>query len=535
MEASLVKNPEGWRIKISMQDRVDIELMYKIKSLPNWKYSKVDKSWLLPVRKDIIEKLQQWNIQIPGEAVRMTEEKKIEKEFIEKLPKGLYPFQQEGVSFIERRGGRALIGDEMGLGKTIQALAWLRIRPDARPVLIVTPASLKLNWKREIEKWVPGEEVEMLYGQSTSEITGTIAIINYDILHLWVDEIRAFSPKVIITDECHFYKSNKARRTKAIKMISKGVPYFIALSGTPIINKPIEIYNALRLIEPSLFPNEWYFIQRYCNPKFNGFGWDYSGASNTKELHKILTNTVMIRRLKSEVYNQLPKKIRSYIPMELNNRDLYKQAERGFVTYVQTITKKDSDQTKTSTKIIKARGLIEALKQLAVEGKMNSMIQWIKDFLEIEDKLVVFTMHRKTVDILMEEFKDIAVRFDGSTTQAQREKAVYRFQNDPKIKLFVGNIQAAGVGITLTAASNVAILELPWTPGELVQAEDRCHRIGQTKTVNIHYLLAEGTIEERIAKIIDTKRKVLDEVLDGKSTDKESLLMELIKSYMSNE
>ena len=134
----------------------------------------------------------------------------------------------------------------------------------------------------------------------------------------------------------------------------------------------------------------------------------------------------------------------------------------------------------------------------------------------------------------MEQFKDIAVKVDGSVPNEQRSINVERFQNDPKIRLFVGNVQAAGVGLTLTAASNVAFLELPWTPGELSQAEDRCHRIGQKDAVNVHYLLAEGTIEEKIARLIDKKRKVLDSVLDGKETEQESLLTEIMNEYDQN-
>src|SRR5690606_21428626 len=171
---------------------------------------------------------------------------------------------------------------------------------------------------------------------------------------------------------------------------------------------------------------------------------------------------------------------------------------------------------------------IEQLKQAAVRGKLEACIDWIEDFIEAGEKLVVFATHKFVIDRLMEKFNGNAVKIDGSTPMGDRNIAVERFQNDPTTQLFFGNIKAAGVGLTLTAASNVAFIEFPWTPGELQQAQDRCHRIGQKFTVNIRYLMVPGTIEEDIAKLLDKKTKVLDAVLDGKETDKESLLSELM-------
>jgi len=173
------------------------------------------------------------------------------------------------------------------------------------------------------------------------------------------------------------------------------------------------------------------------------------------------------------------------------------------------------------------------LKQLSVQGKLAESIDWISDFLENGEKLVVFAVHKFVIEALMQKFGKIAVKIDGSVSLSERNKAVEAFQGNDKIRLFVGNIKAAGVGLTLTASSNVVFLELPWTPGDLSQAEDRCHRIGQKDSVNIYFLLAPDTIEERLAHILDSKRKVLDAVLDGEITAQESLLTELIKGYIS--
>ncbi len=442
----------------------------------------------------------------------------------------LYPFQKRGVSFIEANKGRALVADEMGLGKTVQALGWLQMHPDKRPAIIVVPASLKLNWEKEANKWMTDPNVEVLSGTKTYPPTGDIIVINYDILQPWVPELRKLRPQVFVADECHYFKNNKAQRTKAVKRLTKGIPHVIALSGTPIVNRPVEIYNAIQIINPDLFPNYMYFVDRYCNPRFNGFAWDHSGASNTEELHKRLIDTIMIRRLKRDVLKELPDKIKSFIPIAINNKQEYHIAENHFIEYIRETRGDDA-----AKRISNAEALVKigALKQLAVQGKLNNAITWIRDFLEVENKLVVFAVHKFVIDAVMEQFQDIAVKIDGSVSVPKRQKIVEQFQKDPDTRLFVGNIQAAGVGITLTASSNVAFLELPWTPGELAQAEDRCHRIGQKDSVNVYFLLALDTIEHRISTILDNKRVVLDAVLDGKRPDQDSLLQEIINSYFN--
>lgn len=236
----------------------------------------------------------------------------------------------------------------------------------------------------------------------------------------------------------------------------------------------------------------------------------------------------MLRRLKSEVLTELPEKTRAFLPIELDNETEYCTAENNFIDFVAK-TKGNAAAHRASNAVALAE--IEGLKQLAVRGKLQACIAWVRDFLEVDGKLVVFCTHRFVVDALMEEFKDVAVKVDGSVTGENRQKAVDAFQTNTNVRLFVGNVKAAGVGITLTAASNVAFIELPWTPGEVTQAEDRLHRIGQRNSVTVYYLLAQSTIEERIARLIDRKRKVLDSVLDGRETEQESLLSELMKEY----
>jgi SWI/SNF-related matrix-associated actin-dependent regulator 1 of chromatin subfamily A len=270
---------------------------------------------------------------------------------------------------------------------------------------------------------------------------------------------------------------------------------------------------------------------RYCGAKHNGFGWDFNGATNMEELHKILTESCLIRRLKKDVLKELPPKIRSVVPLEIDNRDEYDAIENA----TKDIVQKSLDKIE-GTQIANAEALakIEYLKQAAVRGKMKAAVAWIRNWLDSGEKLVVFCHHKTTVDALMKEFGECAVKIDGSVPTApstKRQEAVDTFQNETWCRLFVGTM-AAKEGITLTAASNTCFLEMWWTSGDHVQAEDRVHRIGQeADSVGAYYLIGERTIEETIAKLIDKKAKVLAAVLDGKSVENENLLTALLREY----
>jgi len=441
---------------------------------------------------------------------------------------GLYPFQLEDVFRMEKLGGRCLNASEMGLGKTIQALAWIQLHRDKTPVIVVCPASLKLNWEREIESWLSNPKVQVLSGTTPYKTKGEILIINYDIVFAWYLELQKKKPQIIILDESHSVKSSATRRTKAVKKLCKEVPHIIALSGTPIVNRPIEIYNTLQILDKNLFPNYIAFTRRYCNAHNNGFGIDVNGASHTDELHNTLVGTIMIRRKKSDVLKELPDKIYSFVPIALDNTEEYNEAEKDFIAYVRR--EKGNDAAKR-IESVEALAKIEGLKQLAVRGKLDDAMEWIENFLESDQKLVVFCTHKFVIEALINRFPK-AVKIEGSVNMNERQKAVDDFQNKPEVKLFVGNVIAAGTGITLTASSNVVILEFPWTPGSLSQCVDRCHRIGQKDSVNVYYLMAKNTIEEKIAKMLDEKTKILDSVLDGKETEQGTLLHEIMNSYL---
>jgi SWI/SNF-related matrix-associated actin-dependent regulator 1 of chromatin subfamily A len=434
----------------------------------------------------------------------------------------MMPFQKAGLEFAEATGGNCLISDQMGLGKSCQALSYLALHPEMRPVVIVCPASLKRNWAREVEMWLEiGDRIEVIDGGKPKMLSGDIVIINYDILKKWLPALKEYNIQIIIYDESHYIKSPKSLRSKAAKELADGVPHKILLTGTPVLNRPAELWHQLQIIDHAQYPDsrffQWHF--KYADAHkirigYNKTAWDFSGASNLEDLAKSL-RTIMIRRTKEQVLAELPKKRRQTIIVPIDNRNEYNRAEKDFLEWV---AENNGMVAAEKASHVVELAQIEALRQVAVRGKMKAATEWIANFLETGEKLVVFATHRATIDALMERFSGCAVKIDGSVSSEKRQEAVDTFQTDPAIRLFVGNIQAAGVGITLTAASDVAFLELGWTPALHDQAEDRCHRIGQKNAVNVVYLLAEKTIDAQIAAMLEQKRDVIDRITEDDNT-----------------
>lgn len=418
--------------------------------------------------------------------------------------------------------GLYITDDYIVTHNTIESLAYLQLHPEHRPVIIVVPACTKLKWAKETHDWLVRAKVQILSGETQTKIYGEIIIINYDILQYWVESLRNLNAKVLIVDEAHYLKNNATKRTKSLNKIAKGIPHIIGLTGTPIENRPIEIWNIWHLIDPVNCPNYFDFGLQFCDGKFKNNKWDFSGSSNEKELHKLLS-FIMIRRLKKDVLPELPDKIYSHEPIELSNLEEYNFAHEDFIRCI-------TGQEKVSIK--KIWGKIENLKQLAVMGKLKQSFEWIDNFLETDEKLVIYAHHKFLVDELMKQYKNIARKIDGSVSAIKREEFAEEFYNNPKIKLFIIS-EAGGVGINLTIASHVAILELPWNKSILEQIIDRLHRFGQLKCVNIYYLLASGTIEEKIANVIDKKHRITSAIVDGKEVPSEDLLTELIKQYLN--
>jgi len=433
----------------------------------------------------------------------------------------LYPYQEEGVKKIEKFNGIALLADDMGLGKTAQALKYIYDHPELRPVIIVCPATLKWVWETQAHQHY-GLRATVLSGRKKPK-TGLreqipILIINYDILDAWKDYLIGLNPKIVVADEAHYIKTSNTRRTKALKALCKNVPHKIAISGTPLTNRPAELFSTLNILWPKEFHAFTPFAHRHCAPKWKPWGWDFRGASHLDELHAKLKKLGMIRRLKKDVLKFLPKKTNIVIPIEIQNRTEYNKALHDFINWLGEKSPSKASRASKAEELVKIGYLV----RLAAALKMNSVFEWIDNFFEqSDDKLVAFCCHKKIVEMLRTRYKDKCVIITGATSQKKRKLAVENFQKNPKIKLFIGNIRAAGTGIDLFAANTCVFIETGFVPGDVSQASDRLHRIGQKKNVFIYFLTAINTIEESLCKILQAKQNTITHVLDGKRKRKE--------------
>lgn len=451
------------------------------------------------------------------------------------------PFQKAGIEYALNRPN-VLIGDDMGLGKTIQAIGIINADTSIEKVLIICPATLRLNWKQELEKWlIRPLSIKVVENGKDSYSNAQIAIINYDLLKKYRENIRAQNWDIMIVDECHFIKNPKANRTKEIlgnynpplEPISAKRKIFI--TGTPIVNRPIEMFPILRAT--GIFQSWKYYVTRYCNGHKTRWGWDVSGASNLDELQDILRSKIMVRRLKKDVLTELPLKRRQVIEIPANGcakqvkeeKKVYEK-HQGKITALQTAVElakasdneEDYNEAITSLKTAQLLAFTEISKKRheTALAKIPVIIEYLKNATDGQ-KIICFAHHKDVIAAIANEFAETCVTLTGDTSMENRQAAVDRFQKDPNCTLFIGSITAAGVGITLTASSNVIFAELDWVPGNITQAEDRAHRIGQQNSVLIQHLVLEGSIDANMAKQLIEKQKIIDRALDTDHPTKE--------------
>lgn len=434
-------------------------------------------------------------------------------------PAGLsyLPYQKGGIDFVTKKftdGKRSvLIGDEMGLGKTIQAIGYINIHKPSK-VLIICPASLKINWKRECEKWlIPSKDVQV---SNTTFRPGEVCIVNYDVLSKHMNNITSVKWDLIIADEAHYAKNPKAKRTKALRMILALAPS-ILLTGTPILNRPQEAYEMLCNLDPVAYPNNdharWKFYYRFCDVNKTRYGTVVSGAKNLDELQLILRN-YMVRRKKSEVLKDLPPKTRQLILLDPKSPELKAIVERMNEMII-NMTKEEYESLVNNLTIPRAMfDEMAAMRHELGVAKVPQVIEFVDDLLDQNGKVVVFAHHKDVVDAMMTHWGSSAVKVVGGMTPEEKDRSVKGFMEHPDIRVFVGNIEAAGVGLTLTSSSTVVFAELPWRPSDVQQAEDRCHRIGQIGNVLVYHLVVDGTLDSKLASTIVEKQKNIDKMVD---------------------
>ncbi|KAG4932226.1 hypothetical protein JHK87_046228 [Glycine soja] len=433
----------------------------------------------------------------------------------------LLPFQREGVRFILQHGGRVLLADEMGLGKTLQAIhclilnhfhtstmiqQWLNI--PSSDILIVLSQSGGSNRG--------GFNIVSSSAKSSIRLDGLFNIISYDLVPKLQNMLMTHDFKVVIADESHFLKNAQAKRTTASLPVIKKAQYALLLSGTPALSRPIELFKQLEALYPDVYRNVHEYGNRYC--KGGVFGV-YQGASNHEELHNLIKATVMIRRLKKDVLSQLPVKRRQQVFLDLENKDM-KQINALFreLEMVKAKIKAAKSQEEAESLKFAQKNLINKIYTDSAEAKIPSVLDYIGTVIEAGCKFLIFAHHQPMIDSIHEfllKKKVGCIRIDGGTPAASRQQLVTDFQEKDAIKAAVLSIKAGGVGLTLTAASTVIFAELSWTPGDLIQAEDRAHRIGQVSSVNIYYLLANDTVDDIIWDVVQSKLENLGQMLDG--------------------
>jgi SWI/SNF-related matrix-associated actin-dependent regulator 1 of chromatin subfamily A len=461
-------------------------------------------------------------------------------------------YQKAGIHFALQRPG-TLIADEMGLGKTIQAIGVINADPKIAKALIICPASLKINWHRELRKWLV-RPLTVGIVEPDCWPTTDIAIVNFDIIHKF--EKRAnFWWDLLVIDEAHYLKSQSARRTKHIlgyrprkkELEAAAAPGAtkaqkeaglsrtpiparrkLFMTGTPIVNRPNEIFPLINNLCPTEFPEFFRFAKRYCAAVDNGFGWDFTGASNLAELQDRLRQTCMVRRLKKDVLTELPPKVRSVIELPSEGLEAVSkeaQAARAHedkmvkLKVAMELAKAEGEDAYKAAVAAMRDGMTASFTELAklrhdtAVAKLPLVIEAINEELEQVPKLLVFAHHRDVLEGIRDAFPHSALVYGGMDGM-DKMREVDRFQNRPECRVFVGQFDAAGVGLTLTAASLVCFAEEDWVPGKISQCEDRAHRIGQKDCVMVKHLVLAGSLDVEIARQNVAKQVVIDAALD---------------------
>jgi len=504
------------------------------KYVPVAKFNWEKKSWVVPI--SYINEVYEIGKKCRASHVQIKDDLPEQVDTIPELPeltidiplkKGeMRHYQKQGVA----RGlqlKKFINGDMPGLGKTLQSIATVvgaEIAGEVTfPVLVICPSALKINWQREFEMWTDKKAI-VLNDKIKNSWQVYHEIGEADVFIINPESLRKFfvkkypkdlktaadiemDPRIdlfksVIIDEIHKQKNPSSQRSKITLRITRGKNYVIGLTGTPVVNKPIDLFAQLAIIgRLSRFGGPQGFKNRYCEGG--------SGASNLKELNFLLNKNCFFRREKHEVLKDLPDKIRQTITVPISTREEYVLAENNFKTFLQNNDFTDAEIRKKlrSEVIVK----ITMLLQLSAKGKIEAAQEYIDEVIESGEKIVIFCRHKIVVDELCKIYPN-AVRVTGTENESQKQASVDVFQNNPKTNIIIGSHKAAGVGLTLTASSEVLFLELPWHFADLEQCEDRCHRIGQKSSVRSTSLLGENTIDKWLYDLIMEKKQIADTV-----------------------
>jgi SWI/SNF-related matrix-associated actin-dependent regulator 1 of chromatin subfamily A len=437
------------------------------------------------------------------------------------LATGLFPHQIEGVAFLLGRR-RAILADDMGLGKTRQAIVALRHAAPNGPYLVVCPASVKRNWAREIAIAAPGVSTHIVEGGATLPARPDWVVINYDILAKHMDTLSRQPWAGLVFDEAHYLKNHKSTRSRLARELAgearsrPGQDALVyLLTGTPLTNRPRDLFVLLQLVGHSLGRSFLAFAKRYCAAERNDFGWQTGGASNLEEL-TVQLHGVMLRRAKDQVL-ALPPKIRAWLPV-----DVPKGTGVSDMRKVVELLRSD-DKVAPASPIDDRRlrgrllGALTKARQRLAGAKLTATLDFVQSAIDQGEKVIVFSCFEEPLQALADTLGTSAVVLTGKTPASHRQPIVDRFQQDDTVRVFLANIIAGGVGLNLTSATQVVFNDLDWVPSNHWQAEDRAYRIGQTRTVNVTYMVAANTMDDFVQTVLEAKAALVSAVVDGKA------------------
>lgn len=459
----------------------------------------------------------------------------------------LLPYQRAGVSYASN-ARRTFIADEMGLGKTLQAIATLEYVYDSYPAVVVCPATLVLNWKAEYNRWLPSRKVAVVTDRKEFPTDYDIVVVGYSNLTAWEKELS--NHRSYIFDESHYCKTPTAQRTKSAVKIARSAPsdgIVLCLTGTPVTNRPAEYASQLKILgQLDKFGGEWGFYRRYCGAFKDKWGqWHLEGHSHLDELNERLRSTCYIRRTKDQVLHELPPVIHDPIVVDGAAAALkeYKKAEIDIVEYLVQRAKEIalelglSPHSAAVVARIKAESnqhlvRLSVLRKLAAKAKMPAIHEWVESRVLEGRKVVIAAHHRDIVDELAKKYGNLRIQGGMDINDIEEQKQIFMTAPAAEAPCIVLSIQAAKTGHNLQVAQDVLFVELPWTPADIDQTYSRCHRLGQKGSVTATYMLLDGSIDEDIYALIERKRGVVNQAVDGETFEAD-ITGSLLEKFLS--
>lgn len=459
----------------------------------------------------------------------------------------LLPYQRAGVAYAAR-ARRTFIADEMGLGKTLQAIATLEYVNNSYPAVVVCPATLVLNWQAEYKRWLPHRTVKVVTDRKEFPSDYDVVVVGYSNIKHW--EKQLLNHKSYVFDESHYCKSPQAQRTKSAVKMAKSAPKsgtVLCLTGTPVTNRPAEYASQLSILgNLDKFGGEWGFYRRYCGAFKDKWGqWHLDGHSNLDELNDRLRSTCYIRRTKEQVLSELPPVVHDPVLVDGAAAAMkeYRKAEADIVEYLVERAKQIASELGLSPKSAAVIAKIKAesnqhlvrlsvLRRIAAKAKMPVIKEWVESRVAEGRKVVIAAHHRDVVDELALAFGNLRIQGGMDINDVEEQKRKFMTMSCEEAPVIVLSIQAAKTGHNLQVAQDVLFVELPWTPADVDQTYSRCHRLGQKSSVTATYLLCDGTIDEEIYSLIERKRNVVNQAVDGGPADEAEGVGQLVLSLL---